>query len=304
VGTLTLSDAQGNSQVLDLQAQTGQQIGTLPANQQLPTFETVVRLPQRIAATSAVLRLGSFGGDVYVNGLALVDDSTGLVHSVLAAPGPEMRLAYKGDVKIYDNPAAMPPAFLVHQGQVAANADEALKVIASPAFDPAANVVVEAGPQPPPSTSLLGRVTNRLKRLLPASGDQPFSVPDSWLQNEASPDDPPDEVQLQAFQPEYVAISTQSASAAFLVLSESYYPGWQVSVDGVPQRLMAADELFQAVHLGAGSHKVEFRFQPHSFFAGAAISVASCVVFVIGLVLTWTGHRTRRQKTPPPVLGV
>ncbi|MBV8086718.1 MAG: YfhO family protein [Chloroflexi bacterium] len=304
VGTLTLSDAQGKSETVDLQAGAGQQLGPFAANPQLAVFETVVRLPGRMAAASAVLRLGSFGGNVYLNGLALVDDATGLVHTVLAAPGPEMRLAYKGDVKIYDNPAALPPAFLVHQGQVAANADEALQVISAPGFDPIANVVVESGPQPPPNTSLLGRVTNRLKRLLPASGDQPFTVPDSWLQNEASPDDPPDQVQLQAFQPEEVAVSTQSASAAFLVLSESYYPGWQVSVDGVPQRLMAADELFQAVHLGAGSHEVEFRFQPHSFVAGAAISVASCVVFVIGLALTWSGHRGRRPKSPPPVVSV
>jgi uncharacterized membrane protein YfhO len=49
-------------------------------------------------------------------------------------------------------------------------------------------------------------------------------------------------------------------------------------VDGRPAPLLRADGYLRAVALGAGSHRVVFRYQPLSFYAGAAISVLALAI--------------------------
>jgi uncharacterized membrane protein YfhO len=70
----------------------------------------------------------------------------------------------------------------------------------------------------------------------------------------------------------------------FLVLSDTYYPGWQVFVDGEEAKIYQADYLFRAVPLKQGEHVVEFRYSPSSFRTGLAISL-SCGIVLCGLVV-------------------
>lgn len=46
------------------------------------------------------------------------------------------------------------------------------------------------------------------------------------------------------------------------VFCEVMYPGWKASVDGKPSALVTADSLLRALYVPAGSHQVEFRFEP------------------------------------------
>ncbi len=74
-----------------------------------------------------------------------------------------------------------------------------------------------------------------------------------------------------------------------LVLSEIAYPGWQVSVNGVPAQLVTEHDILQAVDLPAGPQWVVVAFRPVSVYLGAALSALG----VGGLLaLLW---RARRQ---------
>jgi len=89
-------------------------------------------------------------------------------------------------------------------------------------------------------------------------------------------------------------INTQSTLASFLVLSDIYYPGWRVKVDGKDEKIFQTNYLSRGVFLTPGKHTVDFRFAPRSFEIGLAISLSSCsfllYLFLRSFVLT-------REKT-------
>ena len=72
-------------------------------------------------------------------------------------------------------------------------------------------------------------------------------------------------------------IKTVVNTPKFLVLSDSYYPGWKVYVDNRRQKLYKADYTLRAVSLSAGEHTVRFVFDPFSFKAGATLSIATAL---------------------------
>jgi len=67
-------------------------------------------------------------------------------------------------------------------------------------------------------------------------------------------------------------------SAAFLVLTDTWFPGWRARVNGVDQAVWRANHAFRAVWLPPGVHEIELRYRPLSFQVGLGLSVlAACV---------------------------
>ncbi len=66
-----------------------------------------------------------------------------------------------------------------------------------------------------------------------------------------------------------------------LVLSDTYYPGWKAFVDGTPQKIYRANYAFRAVPLGAGTHRLEFVYDPMSLKLGALFTFLGCIACVI-----------------------
>jgi hypothetical protein len=298
VATLRLTDAQGKTIDVPVRA-AGSDQGQLAYSEPLDTHASIAKLPAPMAVNAASVTLQpGVATDVFLAGLAFIDGASGGSYSPLVAPGPELTRVYQGDVKVYQNPAAAAPAFLVHDAQLAQDAEEATAAM-GPGFDGMARAIVEPDPQPPATRSLLGRVVSKLRRSLPGQ-TQPFSVPDTWLDSQpANVGAPPDRLSFDDFRPEHVVVRSDSDRAGFLVLTQSFYPGWEVTVDGAPAHLFAADMLFQAVHLPAGQHRVEFAFKPRSLLAGAAISLAAVVVCLAGLLLAWRPRPARRRRQAP-----
>lgn len=77
----------------------------------------------------------------------------------------------------------------------------------------------------------------------------------------------------------------ESSHPGFLVLLESYYPGWRVFVDGREEKLIKANYNFQSVLVGAGKHLISFEYRPKSFLIGRLISLFSVLnFFLISLI--------------------
>jgi len=97
--------------------------------------------------------------------------------------------------------------------------------------------------------------------------------------------------------PNHLDLTTRSASAGLLVLSEVDYPGWQVKVDGQPAQVLRADTVLRAVCLPAGSHTVRFEFAPRDLMIGAVIScLALAVVMVVVVVELTLLYRRRKSR--------
>jgi hypothetical protein len=80
--------------------------------------------------------------------------------------------------------------------------------------------------------------------------------------------------------PERVSADVTCGAAGLLVLTDLWYPGWTVEVDGRPAPILRADGCVRAVALPAGEHRAVFRYRPWSFLAGAAVSVVSLAVIL------------------------
>jgi len=98
----------------------------------------------------------------------------------------------------------------------------------------------------------------------------------------------PDEhatAQVIAFASSSMEIETHSKTPTFLVLSDVFYPGWSVRIDGIEATLFRTDYTLRGVALPAGSHLVKLRFQPRIFYLGVFVSGGALFVLVLAVIL-------------------
>ncbi|GBU21162.1 hypothetical protein R80B4_01051 [Fibrobacteres bacterium R8-0-B4] len=78
----------------------------------------------------------------------------------------------------------------------------------------------------------------------------------------------------------------------FLRISEVYYPGWRIKVDGAPVKYYRSDMAWMAVPLKAGSY--EIIMEPKSLYMGVASKVSLAFALIIAGVLTYWFIRRRQ----------
>jgi hypothetical protein len=91
-----------------------------------------------------------------------------------------------------------------------------------------------------------------------------------------------------------VNIQASLDSPGILVLADSFYPGWSAYVNGRQEKIYRANLFFRAVPLSAGTHSVEFRYEPRSFAIGRAVSIVTLSLIVAVSMLLYM--RKRRRK--------
>ena len=123
--------------------------------------------------------------------------------------------------------------------RAAAAAEEAHAAVTDPAFRPGEEAVVEAP----------------LPVLAPPAGEE--------------------RVALVADEPERVTVAAEVTAPALLVLTDTFFPGWEARVDGTPAPILRADYAFRGVALGAGEHRIVFRYRPWSFYTGVALAAGA-----------------------------
>jgi hypothetical protein len=105
-------------------------------------------------------------------------------------------------------------------------------------------------------------------------------------------------------QNEHVRLRTDVTHRGYLVLDDSYYPGWQVTVDGHPAKIVAANENFRAVAVTPGLHTIDFRYRPGSFRVGAIVSILAAVgLLAVALVLLLRRRSRSRSSARSPKLA-
>jgi hypothetical protein len=78
--------------------------------------------------------------------------------------------------------------------------------------------------------------------------------------------------------PERVVVETQAAGPAYLVLADTFDPGWIATVDGRPAPIRPAYVAFRAVFLPQGKHTVVFTYCPAGFEQGLALTGCGLVL--------------------------
>ena len=96
---------------------------------------------------------------------------------------------------------------------------------------------------------------------------------------------------IERCEPSRVVLKVEAASDALLVLSDLYYPGWRAVVDGKPADILRANYLMRAVAVPAGRHTVAFVYEPASFKAGMAASLAGWLAIALMVLLRVRSRR-------------
>jgi hypothetical protein len=152
------------------------------------------------------------------------------------------------DLLLYENPRALPRAYVTYRTEPAPAPDALLARLSAPDFDPMVTSYVEGSITIPAS---------------PARSGHPATI---------VRDDP-----------EIVEVEATLEAPGLVVLGDAFYPGWRATVDGTPAPIVATNHLFRGVPVAAGEHRIRFEYRPMSVAIGAAASVLG-VLLLIGLI--------------------
>ena len=200
------------------------------------------------------------GAGLAIEHIDLIDDMGRAVSLSTLLRRNDLALAFRSHTAaMWDNHDVMPRAFVACTAENV-NADQALAILSSPEFDPYRTVLLsDASPS--------DLITN-------AAGT-PSSV-----------------VNITDYQSDRVAIQVQTDCAGYLLLADSWYPGWVAFLDRRPLPVWRADHIFRAVRVPPGEHLIEFEYHPQSFAVGVWVSGLSGAL-VLGIGLIWQ-HLHRR----------
>lgn len=172
-----------------------------------------------------------------------------------------LRLVHTGEWWVYENPDALPRAFVVTDWRRANSPDDALRQITRPEFAPHRWVVLETSPLFLRSPALPFRPLLSASRLV--------SFRDAINR---------------------VEMTVRLPQRAALVLADGVYPGWRAWAKGKDERwrpltVLVADYAFRAVLLPSGNWRVVWVYYPASVAIGLFLSLVAWGIIVAVVVM-------------------
>lgn len=187
------------------------------------------------------------------------ENEAGLAFRSYYLPRPQL-VHETGKTRIYLNEGYFPRAYVVPQALLAANETAALSVVQEQAAQLDKVIVLETD-EPPPQ-----------------------------LKTAVSPTSP---ATIMHDDVNHVVITVDLNDAGFVVLADTYYPGWRATIDGQPTPVYRANGLVRAVYVPAGQHHIVFSFLPLDFVVGTAVTLITLLAAI--MVLAWV-YRQKKVR--------
>jgi membrane protein YfhO len=172
----------------------------------------------------------------------------------------QFELVYSKEVAVYRYKPSLERALVVFDYKVFPDTDDILSIVRSESFKPREVLLLEEKPKPEDTM-----------KLAPASETA---------------------VSIVSYQPDDIIIDASLPRPGFLLLLDTYFPGWQATVNGESTRIYRADYNFRAVSLPSGRSVVRFTYKPSSLLLGFILFLVGTLV----LVIAWFRHNTGRSK--------
>ena len=153
------------------------------------------------------------------------------------------------NVWVYRRGRVLPLARLVNQIEIIPDTEQATARVHQPDFDPA-------------TTAILAEAVS-----CQTAGDTELGA-----------------AVIQEKRSGYWRIRTDSPAPALLVLSETAYPGWRVTIDGERADWQKAYTAVRAVCVPGGEHVVEWTYAPNVYKIGGLISLAALALVFAAMV--------------------
>lgn len=202
-------------------------------------------------------------GVLTIDWLSFLDDATRrarpiTIETILVSDSTRWRrIAGTAPDAVFENRAAHSRAWIVHR-VVPSTPEEALAAIRQGSYDTRRVALVEDAP----------RFENRA-----ATGRERVTVTELGPMSET--------------------LDVTCASSCFVVTSDTYYQGWDATVDGAPAEIYRADYALRGVFVPPGNHRLRFEYHPKTVAAGAVITVLALGVISF---LSFASFASRRAN--------
>lgn len=169
---------------------------------------------------------------------------------------------------LYELEDPLPRAYVVPNAVFAGDQTEAINQVLAADFDLRASVVITDS-------------TRASRRAEPAQVQEPGrSFPGATIVDASA---------------NRVQVSVDEPSTGYVVLTDSYYPGWTAEVDGVARDIELANYFFRAVSVEPGDREVVFTYRSPAFDRGTRLSF---LWLILGLSLwVFLALRERMRST-------
>jgi hypothetical protein len=164
-------------------------------------------------------------------------------------------LAYAKEIFIYRFKECRDRALLVFDAHVEPDRAAVFARVSSKGFDPRQVLLLED--QPPPVSKTVGERTPATN----AGGS----------------------VRIISYEPDDVRVEASLPRPGYLLLLDTYFPGWAATVNGEAAPILRADYNFRAVSLPEGSSVVNFSYRPASLRIGKIL----CALGFLALGAVW-----------------
>ncbi len=145
-----------------------------------------------------------------------------------------------GNVYIYESQSAMPRAWIVHQCERLEQPRDRLLGLLDPAFDPTHSVILARG------------------------------VPEHGFHDTGL-----DTLSFERPRSDVIKFSAELGSPGWLVWSESRVPGWEMEINGRPEKIVEGNYALSAVFLDKGRQQGRMVYRPLSFRVGLWAGLAA-----------------------------
>jgi hypothetical protein len=81
--------------------------------------------------------------------------------------------------------------------------------------------------------------------------------------------------------PQRAELEASLQSPGLVILSDLYYPGWALTIDGEPAPIYQVNRMMRGAAVPAGTHKLVYSYEPSSFRLGRILSVVGLAVLVL-----------------------
>lgn len=171
----------------------------------------------------------------------------------------------EGGPMAQQNPMALGNAWFVDTFRIVANADSELNALTT--FNPRMEAIIDK------------RFESELKEFQPGK-------------------DSTSTIKLTQYDPEIMKYSSVSQKTGLAVFSEIYYKnGWNAFIDGKPASHFRVNYVLRAMVIPGGTHAIEFRFEPKSYFIGEKVSLFSSAFMLVLVVLIIFGEYKKLRKS-------
>jgi hypothetical protein len=97
------------------------------------------------------------------------------------------------------------------------------------------------------------------------------------------------------YEPQRVELKSSLDRPGLVILADTYYSGWRLTIDGKPAPIFRANRMMRGAAVPAGEHTLVYTYEPDSVRIGAIVSLAGAIVLLT--LAWWSPSRRSRMRS-------